>query len=122
MTVNGTDMNIDKWSVTETVQDNDVATTADYVAVENRAYARHFAGKTSLEGSFEMPYDSANDPWPGLFRAGTIVTNLILTKTTGHVITLPLAFIGTATLDQGGMDGIFKYTIPFKNQGPYTIT
>jgi hypothetical protein len=121
-TINGTDPNIDKWSMTESVQDNDVTTTGDYVSGENRAYTRHFAGKCSLEGTIEFPYDSNNDPWPGSIRAGTILTNVILTKTTGHVITMPQAFTKSVALDQGGMDGVFKYTLSISNQGPYTIT
>jgi hypothetical protein len=122
VTVNGVDMNIDKWSATESVNDNDVTTTSDYDAPSGRAYTRHFGGKTSLEFSFDAPYDSNNDPWPGSIRAGSIVTNLVLTKTTGHVITCPLAFIKSVALDQGGMDGIFKYTIAGSNQSTFTIT
>jgi hypothetical protein len=122
VTVNGTDMNIDKWSATESISDNKVTTTGDYDPATGRLYDRHLGGATSLAGSFEMPYDSANDPWPGSIRAGSIVTNLILTKSTGHVITCPLAFITSVAIDQGGTDGVFKYTISFSNQSTFTIT
>jgi hypothetical protein len=122
VTINGTDMNIDKWSATESITDNKVTTTADYDPVSGRTYDRHLGGATSLSGSFETFYDSSNDIWPGVVRAGSIVTNLVLTKSTGHVVTCPQAFITSVAPDQGGIEGVFKYTVSFTNQSTFTIT
>jgi hypothetical protein len=122
VTVNGVDMGIDKWSATESITDNKVTTTGDYDAVSGRIYDRHLGGATSLSGSWESPYDSNNDPWPGSIRAGSVVTNLVLTKSTGHVITCPLAFITSVAVDQGGVEGVFRYTFSFTNQSTFSIT
>jgi hypothetical protein len=121
VTINGTDYHIEKWQATETTNFNPVTTTADYDAASGKAYLRRLGGVTELAGNFVFPYDSAINPVPAL-RSGLIVVNLILTMTTGHVITCPLATIDSYEVDQGGIDGVFKWTVNWHNQSIFTIT
>ena len=119
VTAGGTDRDVDKWNLTETTQEASSTTTADYNATDQRAWTRVQKGATTIEGSFEFPYNSLKEPYPSM-RSGTEVA---VTLTNGTTTWSGTAFVKSYAEDSGGVEnGLFKCTVSFRNQGRWTRT
>lgn len=122
LVIAGEDINVQNWTASEETGSSDATTTADYDPTDQRCYSRTQPGVTKMSISADWLYDSTMDLYPSALRSGIFVLNVVLTKSSGHVLTIPEALITKIDLKQGGIGGIVSYSLSMEAQGKFTVT
>ncbi len=113
------DYNASGCTLTPTVADTDITTTADYDAVDKFLYENVQGVRRSASGEVSIFWDALNQPTPALREGAIIAINVVFPG--GKHFDCPKALVSSIPLDTGGMTGVYSVKVNWKSKGKYTF-